>query len=207
MPRREKKHHFIYKTTNIVNESFYIGMHSTDNLDDGYVGSGKRLWYSINKYGKENFKVEILEFFPDRLTLRNREREIVNSDLILDKLCLNIVLGGEGGFISIEGYKKGAKKRNDIIWNDPEFIKRSKIKSSNIFKELWKQGKLKQVDWNGRTHTTETKEKMSEKGKLRIGNLNSQFGTCWITNDIENKKIKKPDFHLYENIGWRLGRI
>lgn len=31
-------------------------MHSTDNLDDGYVGSGKRLWNSIKKHGKENFE-------------------------------------------------------------------------------------------------------------------------------------------------------
>jgi len=43
MPRKQKKYHYIYKTTNILNYKFYIGMHSTDDLDDGYVGSGKRL--------------------------------------------------------------------------------------------------------------------------------------------------------------------
>lgn len=51
MARKEKQYHFIYKTINIINNKYYIGMHSTDDLNDGYVGSGKRLWYSINKNG------------------------------------------------------------------------------------------------------------------------------------------------------------
>ena len=38
------------------------------------------------------------------------------------------------------------------------------------------------------------------KGK---GTDNSQYGTCWITNEIENKKIHKGDL-IPE--GWRLGR-
>lgn len=46
-----RKYHYIYKTKCLLTNKYYIGMHSTDNLDDGYVGSGKRLWYSINKHG------------------------------------------------------------------------------------------------------------------------------------------------------------
>ena len=42
---------FIYKTTNLINGKYYIGMHSTDNLEDVYIGSGKRLWFSIKNYG------------------------------------------------------------------------------------------------------------------------------------------------------------
>ena len=57
MGRKQKKYHFIYKTTNLINDKFYIGMHSTDDLNDKYIGSGKRLWYSINKYGINNFKL------------------------------------------------------------------------------------------------------------------------------------------------------
>ena len=42
----------------------------------------------------------------------------------------------------------------------------------------------------------------SSKG-LGIGEKNSQFGSCWITNGNENKKINKDD--IPPN-GWKLGR-
>jgi len=72
-------------------------MHSTNNLDDGYIGSGTVLAKSIRKYGKENFVKEILEYFTDRDSLRKREGEIVNEDFVNDKMCMNVRLGGEKG--------------------------------------------------------------------------------------------------------------
>jgi hypothetical protein len=33
----EKKYNYIYKTTNILTNEYYIGMHSTNNLNDGYL--------------------------------------------------------------------------------------------------------------------------------------------------------------------------
>ena len=89
-----RKYHFIYKTTNLINNKYYIGMHSTDKINDGYMGSGSRLWRSIQHYGKENFKVEILEHLSDRKTLKIREAEIVNKEIIKDPLCMNLALGG-----------------------------------------------------------------------------------------------------------------
>lgn len=96
MPRKEKKYHYIYKTTCKVNNKFYVGIHSTNDLNDGYVGSGKRLWYSIKKHGKENFVVEFLEFFENRKNLIIREIEMVNEDFIQDPMCMNLIKGGGG---------------------------------------------------------------------------------------------------------------
>jgi hypothetical protein len=92
--RKEKKYHYIYKTTCNVTEKYYLGMHSTDKLDDGYLGSGRRLKYSINKYGKNNHTKEILEYSNNREELRLREAEIVTLDEISKENCLNLNIGG-----------------------------------------------------------------------------------------------------------------
>ena len=206
MPRQSKKWHYIYKTTNKINEKFYVGMHSTNNLEDGYIGSGKYLWNSIRKHGRENFEVEFLEFFDSREKLRERESFIVTEDFITNPLCMNLKRGGDGGFTT-EAYKKGAKKMNEIIWNDPDYIKRAKDRGSKLFKRLHEEGIIKPLDWTGRKHNQKSKIKMSDKAKLRIGNKNSQFGTCWITKNGINKKINKENLAEYEIIGWNKGRI
>lgn len=53
---------YVYITKNIVNNKQYVGMHSTFNVDDGYLGSGRCLIKAFKKYGKENFKREIICF-------------------------------------------------------------------------------------------------------------------------------------------------
>lgn len=42
--------------------------------------------------------------------------------------------------------------------------------------------------------------------EYRHGNINSQFGTCWITNGTNNKKIQRSELSLYENTEWYRGR-
>lgn len=107
MARKEKKYNYIYKIINTKNDKYYIGMHSTDDLNDGYFGSGKYLRNSINKHGKLNHTIQILEMLPSRELLKEREEEIVNDELISDKLCMNLAQGGDG-FTSEDG-KKYAK--------------------------------------------------------------------------------------------------
>jgi hypothetical protein len=96
--KTKKQYHFLYKTTNTINGKYYIGMHTTYNLNDGYLGSGYMLRNSIKKYGKENFKLEILEFFQSRDELAKAEKSIVTEELILDEKCMNLKPGGNGGF-------------------------------------------------------------------------------------------------------------
>ena len=94
----KRKYHYIYKTTCLITNRYYIGMHSTENLEDGYIGSGKRLWHSIKKHGKENHVCEILEFLPGRKELAAREAQLVNEELLDDDLCMNLNVGGNGGW-------------------------------------------------------------------------------------------------------------
>jgi len=211
MPRKEKKFHFIYKTTNLLSGKYYIGMHSTDNLEDGYLGSGKRLRRSINKHGEENHGREILEFVDSREKLREREEEIVNLNEIAKKDCMNLRVGGKGGLSglseqSISKIRKGASDFLKNKWNDDEFRNKVNKLSGERMKQYHKNGKIKYDTFTNKKHSEESKKLMSDKAKSRTGSKNSQFGTCWITKDGVNKKIKKEELDQFLNLDWIKGR-
>ena len=188
-------------------------MHSTDNLEDGYLGSGKRLWYSLKKHGRENHVCEVLEFLPNRKDLASRENEIVNEELLEKDLCMNLKVGGEGGqgFISEEqqarrsaaGGKKAAIVLKELRKN-PEWVENKRAAQSRGIVKAMKEGRHTPPSFAGKSHSAETilKMKASKKGH-GVGSTNSQFGKCWITNDTESKRIMKGD-QIPE--GWRLGR-
>jgi hypothetical protein len=205
MPRKQKNYHFIYKTTNLKNGKFYIGMHSTSNLNDGYLGSGNKLRRAIRKYGVDNFKFEILQFFNSRELLAEKEKELVNEETLKDPMCMNLRKGGEGG------WHKWANLALKEKLKDPEYksdfakkIKIGRYKScynidGNWIGVTWKDT----YDWRGKKHKPETIEKMKESKKgFAIGEKNSQYGSFWITNGKENKKTKSeiPE-------GWYRGRV
>lgn len=193
MPRKEHLYHFIYKTTNLINQKYYIGMHSTSDLNDGYLGSGHNLRRSIKKYGKENFKFEIIEFLPNRELLSNKEKELVNEDTLKDKMCINLKQGGYGGFCNEEHKKKFLKNAKKTQFKDnKEGLKYFLYKLYNDEEwRKWYKTRVKPFNWTGRNHREDTKKKIGEKNSaLQKGEKNSQYGTMWITNGIENKKIK-----------------
>lgn len=64
---------YVYKTTNLINGKTYVGKHRRSYFDKKYYGSGKHLKSAINKYGIENFKVEVLEWCNSNKELANKE--------------------------------------------------------------------------------------------------------------------------------------
>lgn len=93
--------YIIYKTTNLINNKIYIGYHSTNNIHDNYLGSGKLLKKAINKYGKDSFIREILFEYGDRELALKKEKELVSEDFIKRKDTYNLKKGGEGGWYHI----------------------------------------------------------------------------------------------------------
>jgi len=190
-------------------------MHSTSNLQDGYIGSGKRLRYAIRRYGFENFKFEILEWCKDRTSLINKEKEIITQQHLLDENCYNLKLGGLGGgkFYSKEHQYKCSQaagiKHRKMLECDENYRKKISISRTETNKKNHSNGRLKSIQqsysWVGKKHKEETKKKISEKNLLNHqGQKNSQFGTKWITNGLQNKKIKSSDSLPQD---WIYGRV
>jgi hypothetical protein len=91
-----KKYNIVYKTTNIVNNKIYVGLHSTDCLEDGYLGSGWVLKDAIEKYGRDKFVRQILYVFDTRQEAMEMEARIVNEEFVSRKDTYNLTVGGMG---------------------------------------------------------------------------------------------------------------
>lgn len=51
---------YIYETTNLINGKKYIGQKKSSKFIPSYKGSGKLIELALNKYGRDNFSVEML---------------------------------------------------------------------------------------------------------------------------------------------------
>lgn len=123
-----KKYHYLYKTTNLINNKYYYGMHSTNNLNDNYIGSGSYLRNAIHKYGKDNFKREIIKMFDTREELVKGEIELITIELLNQDLCMNLKPGGSGGFNNLEHQLKctnaaNLKNLNNKYYKDKVTVK------------------------------------------------------------------------------------
>lgn len=196
--------YIIYKTTNLVNGKFYIGKHKTKNLDDGYLGSGKLLRHAIKKYGLDNFHRKILFICKTEKEMNLLEKILVVPDR---EINYNLCPGGHGGFgyinteltidKSIAG-KRGMSKTNI------QMIEKHGPNWRSIIRSKPRGYGGNPGFFTGRTHTEEWKQNHSARMKEYTGEKSSQFGTMWITNGIENKKIKK-DVDIIPD-GWYKGR-
>jgi len=218
-------HHYIYKITNKINSKIYIGKHSTHNIDDEYMGSGKNIILAIEKYGIENFQKEILEFFDSAEAALLKESEIVNEEFLKREDVYNTALGGSWGSWhhvntnpEIKEKLKKSRSNNMIevnkrLWNDPTFVQRQREKLASQNRE-----RVKNQDyagpWNkGKKTPDETRQKISKarKGKF-VGEKSPMLGRIWMTN-LELKKmkrVKKDDIELQNKLiseGWVMGHL
>jgi hypothetical protein len=216
---KDKRFHYTYKTTDIRTGEYYLGMHSTNNLEDEYLGSGKRLRRRIRKYGKENFKFEIIEMFCCRQDLVEAEKLLISEEVLLDTKCLNLKPGGSGGF-TLEQARRGRANADKVLKGVHGENYRSEI-LKQFYNSLTPEQKVRHISkikegqaksekgsgpgFKGKTHSQLAKKKMSasKKGKGK-GESNSQYGTYWITNGEVNQKIAKQS--EVPN-GWTAGRV
>ena len=199
---------------------FYVGMHSTRNLDDGYLGSGWLLKASIQKYGEQAHTKEILAYFTSREELVARETEIVCEELIADSMCLNLRVGGTGGFTPeqqrLNAIKSNANqmRRRQI---DPEWVETVRAKKSESQKQSYSNGRpvvgcaapelrAEMILRASSPESIDRRKKTYAEVQHQQGAKNSQYGTCWVTKDGVPRKVPKDELDTYLALGYTRGR-
>lgn len=89
-----KKYNFVYKTINTINGKEYTGVHSTDDLNDGYLGSGRAIKAAIEKYGPECFTKSIVKMCENRQEALKLEEQLVDQSYVDREDTYNLVIGG-----------------------------------------------------------------------------------------------------------------
>lgn len=184
----------IYKTINLINNKIYIGQSLHD--DPNYLGSGKLLHHAIKKYGKENFKKEILELCDDINILDEREKFWIKELNAQNKeIGYNILEGGQkrmNTFLPEETRKLISERVREWNSNNLEFFKNRIYKDVSgeknpMYNKGWKVSGNKNGRFGGNGTTDETRRKISESKigltfKMKdpthqAGEKNSMYGT------------------------------
>jgi group I intron endonuclease len=121
---------FTYITTNNVNGKQYVGMHVTNNIDDRYLGSGKILYDSIKKYGKENFSRDIVNMFSSTIDAHSDEEKLIKQYNTISPYGYNISPSGgthASGKHSEESNEKNRKSHLGKLQTDETKRKKSDI--------------------------------------------------------------------------------
>lgn len=114
----KKSNGFIYITTNLINHKWYVGSCWCKNMDrSSYLGSGTLLFLAIKKYGRTNFKREVIyEYFGDNpFELKEIETLFLKSfEVKKHKDCYNIK---DEGFGLPWGENKNAPESVRKLWS------------------------------------------------------------------------------------------
>jgi group I intron endonuclease len=170
----------VYITKNLINGKKYIGKDSHNDPD--YLGSGTLLLEDIKKYGKENFKKEILEYCTKENLGEREEYWIYYFNAVKSKSFYNIRSKTSGWYNKdlnedkynyvINKIRKGNKNKivtqetKNKISNNQK--RKEKLKQANIGKPKPEGfGEIIRQKITGRKYTDEHKQKISKakKGK------------------------------------------
>lgn len=155
--------YYVYKTTNIVNNKIYVGVHKSDNIQsDEYLGSGKVLNVSIAKYGRQKFNRQILYQFQTKEEAYAMERLIVDKQFVKRKDTYNIKLGGQGGFGHMQGSVYVKDKQGDVLCvlkDDPRYLSKQLVGVT--------AGTIVVKDQNGNTMRVSLDDPRYKSGQLK----------------------------------------
>jgi len=207
---------YIYKTTNLINNKIYIGQHKSEVFDETYFGSGKMITEALHKYGKNNFKCEILEWCESKQDADAKEKlHIAQNGLPNYEIGYNITKGGQLRFFTGMKHDENTKLKmsnraknrlhpgtsNGHIWyNDGTHSKCiSRDKVPQYEQNGWVKGRLFNEcykPWNkGLTVDTDERVKKHNDTKKQIIANGGTYGFCGIKGKdhyrYDPEKIKR----------------
>lgn len=196
---------YIYKitcTAGSFKDKFYFGQHTTENLDDNYHGSGRKLQRYYKKYPNDYIK-EIISFYDSQEELNKAEYDIIHPHLN-NNMCLNLMEGGGNtGSPSIETRIKISKS---LLGNVPvnkgkhgywHMTDEQKQKLSNSIKGHRNYRPGLPSPFKGKHHTKESIQKIRDINK----------GSKWMNDGEHDYYIKKEQIEQYLELGYVFGRL
>lgn len=198
--------YIVYQITNLVNNKIYIGAHKTTLLDDGYMSSSKVVKSALKKYGKDNFKKEILHVFDNEVSMFAKEAAIVNDEFINRKDTYNLTCGGTGSTTHLNNILKKehsarSKRAGKLVKNRYDLSQHTETRFSED-KELQRRALEKSKSPEARQKRKET----FKRNKIGQGKNNSQYGTAIYLNPAE-PKVKQRFKKGKEPNGWILSTV
>lgn len=166
MEKKDMKYYFVYETTNLINGKKYRGAHQTEDMNDGYLGSGAVIVKAIKKYGKENFYRSIIAFYTNVEEMYLGEAYYIDYDWICRKDVYNLITGGEGGReLSKESKEKISKNTKEQMKDKKQReLRKEAMKNSWVDEDKVEKRKNKmKAAW-----TVERRNKQSEVNKKRM---------------------------------------
>lgn len=176
------KQYYIYKTTNLINQKQYIGKHYGE-LDDSYLGSGKLIKLAIEKYGKENFKKEILCIVKNNEEANLKEKEFIKIyNAVESDLFYNLHEGGDGGNNNQKISESLSGHNHPMYGKHHSQETKDKLRKSSL--SYW------------------TDEKRQKRSRQYTGSGNPMYGKKK-TFESEQKRIQNTDFSAYRTAEYR----
>jgi hypothetical protein len=186
-----KAHNYTYQTKNLINGKTYIGVHSTNNINDGYIGSGTTLKSSIRKHGKKNFRKVILCFFDSAADAYEEEKYLVNESWVKRDDNYNMCVGGVVAYKRTkESIAKGIKSRSWYVMSN-ETKKRISESNKGKHKRTWTEEEKKAQAQRMVGNTYSKGIKHTEEARMNISAANP-----WRGKFSNRKGCKVPPHQL-----------
>ncbi|MFL2134932.1 GIY-YIG nuclease family protein [Ruoffia sp. FAM 24228] len=185
----------IYLITNQINGKQYVGQ-TIQPIETRFRQHCNNrqyfslLTHSINKYGKDNFTVEEIDFASNEDELNEKEIYWISKLETLSPNGLNLDGGGLGCIASEETrIKMGNSRRGK------KHTKETKVKIGKASKRNWENGVL--TGRTGMKHTEETKKLMSMKAS---GKNNSMYGKSGKLSPTATKVINLDTEEVFDTL-------